>query len=185
MLGSRYSALRNQFRLVQPRSSRFPEAIAPVQVVLILPCLQNQTVEQPDKAGPALESMDSARTLLIDEAARVMGVSRRTVYYRIRDGRLRTIRTRCGLQRIVVARRWMRSVRKVSGKRIENAVPPRSRRRSSPALLFRKIPPVPSSWTDRDANLGASGSRARLHGPPASCRRQAVSQKIRTRETKS
>jgi excisionase family DNA binding protein len=42
------------------------------------------------------------QTLLIDEAARVMGVSRRTVYYRIREGRLRTIRTRCGSQRVVV-----------------------------------------------------------------------------------
>ena len=30
-----------------------------------------------------------------------MGVSRRTVYYRIRDGRLTTIRTRCGSQRVV------------------------------------------------------------------------------------
>lgn len=45
--------------------------------------------------------MDVARTLLIEQAARLMGVSRRTVYYRIRDGRLRTIRTRCGSQRIV------------------------------------------------------------------------------------
>jgi excisionase family DNA binding protein len=45
--------------------------------------------------------VDCARTLLIEQAARLMGVSRRTVYYRIRDGRLRTIRTRCGSQRVV------------------------------------------------------------------------------------
>jgi excisionase family DNA binding protein len=42
------------------------------------------------------------KTLLIQEAARLMGVSRRTVYYRIRDGRLDSIRTRCGSRRIVV-----------------------------------------------------------------------------------
>lgn len=41
-------------------------------------------------------------TLLIEQAALVMGVSRRTVYYRIREGRLETITTRCGSRRIVV-----------------------------------------------------------------------------------
>jgi excisionase family DNA binding protein len=45
--------------------------------------------------------MSRARTLLIEQAARLMGVSRRTVYYRIRDGRLTTIKTRCGSQRVV------------------------------------------------------------------------------------
>jgi excisionase family DNA binding protein len=48
-----------------------------------------------DSAGGA------GRTLLIEQAARLMGVSRRTVYYRIRDGHLSTIRTRCGSQRVV------------------------------------------------------------------------------------
>jgi excisionase family DNA binding protein len=43
------------------------------------------------------------RSLLIDDAARLLGVSRRTVYYRIRSGRLRTIRTRCGSQRVLVS----------------------------------------------------------------------------------
>jgi excisionase family DNA binding protein len=45
----------------------------------------------------------STRTLLIDDAAAALGVSRRTVYYRIRDGRLRTVRTRCGSQRVLVS----------------------------------------------------------------------------------
>jgi excisionase family DNA binding protein len=36
------------------------------------------------------------RSFLIDDAARLLGVSRRTVYYRIREGRLLTIRARCG-----------------------------------------------------------------------------------------
>jgi excisionase family DNA binding protein len=35
------------------------------------------------------------------EAAEVLGVSRRTVYYHIRAGRLATIRTRCGSQRVL------------------------------------------------------------------------------------
>ena len=39
--------------------------------------------------------------MLIPEAAGVLGVSRRTVYYRIRDGRLQTIRTRGGSQRVL------------------------------------------------------------------------------------
>jgi len=43
------------------------------------------------------------RSLFIDDAARLLGVSRRTVYYRIREGRLRTIRTRCGSQRVLVS----------------------------------------------------------------------------------
>ena len=43
------------------------------------------------------------RTLFIDEAAKVLGVSRRTVYYRIRDGRLLTIRTKCGSRRVLLS----------------------------------------------------------------------------------
>ena len=41
-------------------------------------------------------------SLLIEQAATVLGVSRRTVYYRIREGRLRTVRTRCGSQRVLI-----------------------------------------------------------------------------------
>lgn len=43
------------------------------------------------------------RTLLIGEAATLLGVSRRTVYYRIHEGKLQTIRTRCGSQRVLVS----------------------------------------------------------------------------------
>ena len=38
----------------------------------------------------------------IEQAAQILGVSRRTVYYRIRDGRLRTIRTLGGSQRVLM-----------------------------------------------------------------------------------
>lgn len=43
------------------------------------------------------------RSFLIDDAARLLGVSRRTVYYRIREGRLVTIRARCGSQRVLLS----------------------------------------------------------------------------------
>lgn len=43
------------------------------------------------------------RSVLIDQAVAMLGVSRRTVYYWIRQGRLRTIRTRCGSQRVLLA----------------------------------------------------------------------------------
>jgi excisionase family DNA binding protein len=47
--------------------------------------------------------LNRERSLLIDGAAQLLGVSRRTVYYRIREGRLRTIRTRCGSQRVLLS----------------------------------------------------------------------------------
>lgn len=43
------------------------------------------------------------RSFLIDDAARLLGVSRRTVYYRIGEGRLVTIRARCGSQRVLLS----------------------------------------------------------------------------------
>ena len=42
------------------------------------------------------------RSVSIEQAAQFLGVSRRTVYYRIRDGRLRTIRTLGGSQRVLL-----------------------------------------------------------------------------------
>lgn len=42
------------------------------------------------------------RSVTIEQAAQLIGVSRRTVYYRIRDGRLRTIRTLGGSQRVLL-----------------------------------------------------------------------------------
>ncbi len=52
----------------------------------------------------ALVSLQATeRSLLIDDAAEILRVSRRTVYYRIRSGQLRTIRTRGGSQRVLVS----------------------------------------------------------------------------------
>jgi excisionase family DNA binding protein len=42
------------------------------------------------------------RSVLLDQAAALLGVSRRTVYYRIREGRLQTLRTAGGSQRVLV-----------------------------------------------------------------------------------
>jgi excisionase family DNA binding protein len=45
--------------------------------------------------------METRKSVLVNQAADLLGVSRRTVYYRIRDGRLRTIR-RGMSQRVLV-----------------------------------------------------------------------------------
>ena len=42
-------------------------------------------------------------SLLIEDAAMVLGLSRRTIYYRIREGRLVTLRTRGGSQRVLLS----------------------------------------------------------------------------------
>ena len=42
------------------------------------------------------------RSVSLDHAAELLGVSRRTVYNRIREGRLQTIRTLGGSQRVIL-----------------------------------------------------------------------------------
>jgi len=42
------------------------------------------------------------RSVTIDQAAHLLGVSRRTIYYRIGEGRLSTVRTLGGSQRVVL-----------------------------------------------------------------------------------
>jgi excisionase family DNA binding protein len=42
------------------------------------------------------------RSVSLDQAAELLKVSRRTIYNRIRDGRLQTVRTIGGSQRVVV-----------------------------------------------------------------------------------
>ena len=42
------------------------------------------------------------RSVSLDHAALLLGVSRRTIYNRIRDGRLQTIRTLGGSQRVLL-----------------------------------------------------------------------------------
>jgi len=62
------------------------------------------------------------RSVLIPDAAELLGVSRRTVYYRIRAGTLKTVRTRGGSQRVLM-------------ESIEAALRAGRRRRSAPARI--------------------------------------------------
>ena len=50
------------------------------------------------------------RSVSLDHAAQLLGVSRRTMYNRIRDGRLQTIRTLGGSQRVLLESVDSRSV---------------------------------------------------------------------------
>jgi excisionase family DNA binding protein len=50
------------------------------------------------------------RSVSLDHAAELLGVSRRTIYNRIRDGRLQTIRTLGGSQRVLIDSVTARSV---------------------------------------------------------------------------
>ena len=52
-------------------------------------------------SGPFSQQL--GRSVTIDQAASLLNVSRRTLYNRIRDGKLQTIRTIGGSQRVVVA----------------------------------------------------------------------------------
>ena len=51
------------------------------------------------------------RSVSLDHAAELLGVSRRTIYNRIRDGRLQTIRTVGGSQRVLLESFHARSLR--------------------------------------------------------------------------
>ena len=53
-------------------------------------------------AQKAHAELPFGRTLSLDQAAAFLGVSRRTIYNRIRTGRLETVRTLGGSQRVLV-----------------------------------------------------------------------------------
>jgi excisionase family DNA binding protein len=55
------------------------------------------TCRTPGRVEPRL-----GRSVSLEHAARLLQVSRRTIYYRIRAGRLRTIRTLGGSQRVLL-----------------------------------------------------------------------------------
>jgi len=50
----------------------------------------------------ACDRSPTMQTVFVDHAAELLGVSRRTVYYWIRAGKLRTIRTANGSQRVLI-----------------------------------------------------------------------------------
>lgn len=55
-----------------------------------------------DSRAEPVVVMRLGRSVTIDQAAQLLNLSRRTIYYRIRDGRLQTIRTIGGSQRVLV-----------------------------------------------------------------------------------
>jgi excisionase family DNA binding protein len=59
-------------------------------------------VDVPFFTGSASAATRICRSVSLDHAAEILGVSRRTIYNRIREGRLQTIRTRLGSQRVLL-----------------------------------------------------------------------------------
>lgn len=73
-----------------------------------------------------MADITAVRSLLIMQAAAVLGVSRRTIYNRIRTGELETVRTVGGSQRVLMAsvqrareRQRLRELHDASGRREE------------------------------------------------------------------
>ena len=55
-----------------------------------------------DRAPDSSLGSRIGRSVSLDHAAELLGVSRRTIYNRIREGRLQTIRTLGGSQRVLL-----------------------------------------------------------------------------------
>ena len=56
----------------------------------------------PEAVAEAVFEPRIGRSVSLDHAAELLGVSRRTIYNRIREGRLQTIRTLGGSQRVLL-----------------------------------------------------------------------------------
>ena len=56
----------------------------------------------PAAVSAAVSTPRFGRSVSLDQAAELLGVCRRTIYNRIRDGRLQTIRTPGGSQRVLL-----------------------------------------------------------------------------------
>jgi excisionase family DNA binding protein len=81
------------------------------------------------------------RSVLVDQAAALLGVSRRTVYYRIREGKLATLRTRCGSQRVLMAS-LERLLREIGQKTAE-----------APRPAVERLPAADDLTTGQDAGV--------------------------------
>jgi excisionase family DNA binding protein len=55
-----------------------------------------------ERAPEGIPEPRIGRSVSLDHAAELLGVSRRTIYNRIREGRLQTIRTLGGSQRVLL-----------------------------------------------------------------------------------
>jgi excisionase family DNA binding protein len=72
-----------------------------------------------NEEGARTLSFAVGRSVAIDHAALLLGVSRRTIYNRIRDGQLQTIRTLGGSQRVT-----LESLNHLGGYRRHSVSPP-------------------------------------------------------------
>jgi excisionase family DNA binding protein len=64
--------------------------------------MRAMNMDYPDVAAERPSEPRIGRSVSLDHAAQMLGVSRRTIYNRIRDGRLQTIRTVGGSQRVLI-----------------------------------------------------------------------------------
>ena len=65
--------------------------------------MDTQGTPDPSSSSSALRVEPRiGRSVSLDQAAQLLGVSRRTIYNRIREGRLQTIRTMGGSQRVLL-----------------------------------------------------------------------------------
>ena len=96
------------------------------------------------------------RSVSIDHAAELLGVSRRTVYNRIRDGRLHTVRTLGGSQRVT-----LESVISQGGRRPESSADKDARGAAATALvtIFLLLASLQPAEAQRLASLSAGSRR--------------------------
>jgi excisionase family DNA binding protein len=66
--------------------------------------LSESTTEATEQVQPSRQAHAPriGRSISLDHAAEMLGVSRRTIYNRIREGRLTTVRTLGGSQRVLI-----------------------------------------------------------------------------------
>jgi len=64
--------------------------------------IDESAAANPDSSIDPRDLPRIGRSVSLDHAAQLLGVSRRTIYNRIREGRLQTIRTIGGSQRVLL-----------------------------------------------------------------------------------
>ena len=100
------------------------------------------------------------RSLLVDQAAQLLGVSRRTVYYRIREGQLRTIRTQCGSQRVL-----LESIEAMLRKEVESRATRSRSRKATRSGPCGATPSAPCRATLSGSPVTTPGAGASSTGP--------------------
>ena len=105
------------------------------------------------------------RSVTIDQAAELLQVSRRTIYNRIRDGKLLTIRTIGGSQRVLLSsvednRKYVWGLRAEPVEMLTTAAPvaPRPAQCRAKAWVSRKVPVTFTAKTRSQAAAGMSSS---------------------------